>query len=653
MSVSNNKKSFDIVFLSYQEESCESNWEHLKVLAPLAKRVHGVSGILKAHKEAALVSETDFFFLVDGDNYVYRDFSFQPPFEDLDDGSIYVWRAKNPVNDLVYGYGGVKLYPKKLLLSEGLEAGTVKGDLATNLTKKYVVVEELASETRFNGSPLEAWRGAFRECVKLQLNVLNKRGHLQSSERLHIWTSKANQVPFREEVLRGARDGKSFANLIFRGNEEIKKINDFNWLNQKFSDSEKLSDRELELCFRLLIGLGTIYPDSELIGCLKGMLRALDEGDDSSFIETFFYVVSLLGDYPLLNPVRDLFEAPLSVHNQLTYASVVSKESKFWGLLELKNSLDKAEHSNVALLISQGIQVVESFPETVRVPLSLLIKEKFSYRSMRVVLNSLLENEKYSDLKIISDLSHSESSCADKINRVLNFLIYFYDDKNLRDLRSFLTRAENPIIPLSRLLNRVLGTWTSHGVKRLADRGWAHIFEDALSRGQLESKLWLIENLRPFMKEGERVMIAAGWIGVLPALMFDRMGGKVSNILSIDLDASCEQMANQFNVKAQMDGGRFMAITGDVHDFAVSESQFDWVINSSCEHIENLSSWVKSLPKGIKIAVQSNNYFDHKEHVNCSSSLEEFESQVPLSKIFYKGELKLPKYNRYMIIGER
>ncbi len=26
---------------------------------------------------------------------------------------LHVWRAKNPINDLIYGVGGVKLFPKK------------------------------------------------------------------------------------------------------------------------------------------------------------------------------------------------------------------------------------------------------------------------------------------------------------------------------------------------------------------------------------------------------------------------------------------------------------------------------------------------------------------------------------------------------------
>ena len=33
----------------------------------------------------------------------------------------HVWRSKNPVNELVYGYGGVKLLPTKLTLDMDCE----------------------------------------------------------------------------------------------------------------------------------------------------------------------------------------------------------------------------------------------------------------------------------------------------------------------------------------------------------------------------------------------------------------------------------------------------------------------------------------------------------------------------------------------------
>ena len=49
--------------------------------------------------------------------------------------------------------------------------------------------------------------------------------------------------------------------------------------------------------------------------------------------------------------------------------------------------------------------------------------------------------------------------------------------------------------------------------------------------------------------------------------------------------------------------------------------------------------------------LQSNNYFDVDEHVNCSHSLDEFAFQTPMQRVWYEGELELGHYKRFMRIG--
>jgi hypothetical protein len=115
-----------------------------------------------------------------------------------------------------------------------------------------------------------------------------------------------------------------------------------------------------------------------------------------------------------------------------------------------------------------------------------------------------------------------------------------------------------------------------------------------------------------------------------------------------------------------MDGWQFKASTLDIHNmqYPTEHTTYrangtsltltedpDTIINTSCEHILNFSSWYSNIPKGKIIALQSNNYVDIAEHINCSNSLEEFANQTPMSTIFYQGELTLEKYTRYMRIG--
>ena len=43
--------SCDVFFLSYNEEFADENFELVQLVAPHAKRVHGIKGIFNAHKE--------------------------------------------------------------------------------------------------------------------------------------------------------------------------------------------------------------------------------------------------------------------------------------------------------------------------------------------------------------------------------------------------------------------------------------------------------------------------------------------------------------------------------------------------------------------------------------------------------------------------
>jgi hypothetical protein len=61
---------YDIVFISYEESNANHNWQLLKDRFPLAKRLHGVTGLHQAHITAAHMVDTDMFYCVDGDAIV-------------------------------------------------------------------------------------------------------------------------------------------------------------------------------------------------------------------------------------------------------------------------------------------------------------------------------------------------------------------------------------------------------------------------------------------------------------------------------------------------------------------------------------------------------------------------------------------------------
>ena len=78
------------------------------------------------------------------------------------------------------------------------------------------------------------------------------------------------------------------------------------------------------------------------------------------------------------------------------------------------------------------------------------------------------------------------------------------------------------------------------------------------------------------------------------------------------------------------------------------------VINTSCEYItqEQYNTWLANAPDDVYIVLQSNNFKDPEEHVNCMSDLDEFKRKSKL-KVDLEEELELPKYKRFLICGRK
>jgi hypothetical protein len=169
---------------------------------------------------------------------------------------------------------------------------------------------------------------------------------------------------------------------------------------------------------------------------------------------------------------------------------------------------------------------------------------------------------------------------------------------------------------------------------------------DAFWRGQITSKEWLIEQLKPFVHKPSFIEIHGGWVGVLASMLF-QSEIPISYIWSTDIDPTCEPIATMMNKQEQIDG-RFKAITADI---CTVMSFGDIIINTSCEHMtqEQYETWLKRLPKDSLIALQSNNY-NLPEHVRPAMSLDEFKKQSKMNAM-WSGSLTTQMYERWMIIG--
>jgi hypothetical protein len=222
---------YDIVFISYQEPNADDNWESLKLRFPMAKRIHGVKGIHQAHIAAAKKCFTKMFWIVDGDAMIMDDFNFDYEVPSHQQDHVHVWRSKNPVNDLVYGYGGIKLFPRRMTM----HMDTSKPDMTTSITGKFKAMPQLSNVTAFNTGPFETWKSAFRECCKLSSKIIDRQKNEETENRLHIWQTVGKDRPYGEFALRGAQAGSAYGEASQGDIEALKKINDFEWLLEKFN----------------------------------------------------------------------------------------------------------------------------------------------------------------------------------------------------------------------------------------------------------------------------------------------------------------------------------------------------------------------------------------------------------------------------------
>jgi len=228
--------SYDIFHLSYREAFADETFKILKEKFPWSKRVKGVKGIFNAHKKCAEQAYTKMFYVIDADADLEQGFDFAYKPSQWDTDKIHVWRCRNPVNDLIYGYGGIKLFPTRPLR----EAKNWRIDFTTSVggSNKFRPMPLVSNTTRINTDPFTAWKSAFRECVKLSSKIIEEQKDNETDERLNTWCTKGKDRPYGEYTVHGAIAGRDYG-LKYRENPaKLDLINDFNWLQKEFDGHE-------------------------------------------------------------------------------------------------------------------------------------------------------------------------------------------------------------------------------------------------------------------------------------------------------------------------------------------------------------------------------------------------------------------------------
>lgn len=171
-------------------------------------------------------------------------------------------------------------------------------------------------------------------------------------------------------------------------------------------------------------------------------------------------------------------------------------------------------------------------------------------------------------------------------------------------------------------------------------------------KGQLKSKVWLIENLKHCVQKNksQNIVIHGGWNGVLASLLFNS-NIDVEHITNVDIDVETKGPASDICKRQEMEG-RFIHVVQDMEHFTYANVP-DIVINTSTEHItaEKYKNWLSQVPNESLIVLQNNNYYELPEHINCFNNVEDFAVHSGLGNILKKDSLELPLYDRFLLIG--
>jgi hypothetical protein len=179
---------------------------------------------------------------------------------------------------------------------------------------------------------------------------------------------------------------------------------------------------------------------------------------------------------------------------------------------------------------------------------------------------------------------------------------------------------------------------------------------DSFSHGQIQSKIWLCEQLEPYIPKKARTAILGSWYNVMGFMLLTRQPDLYQLIVGVDIDPAVKPIAEKINNGWIVEKNIIKNITSDVNDFNLQS--FNLVINCSPEHMEN-NQWFKNIVPGTTVCIQSSNVVVGDDEVwkcvNPNRSLEELTAKYPLSTHLFSDTKEIryddSGYDRFMLIG--
>jgi hypothetical protein len=176
---------------------------------------------------------------------------------------------------------------------------------------------------------------------------------------------------------------------------------------------------------------------------------------------------------------------------------------------------------------------------------------------------------------------------------------------------------------------------------------------DSMNQSQLESKLWIIQELIKLGVKPKRVAILAGWFAqyIVP-LLYDNFES-VEWVENFEIDQDVKRLSYKFNKRLKEDKKYRTLITNVMFDRI--QSGMDTIINCACEHMYPMWKFRElneTFQKNPLYILQSSNDEQHEDHINCVNSEEELIDQARIKDVIYSGSKILSNEStRFMVIG--
>ena len=180
---------------------------------------------------------------------------------------------------------------------------------------------------------------------------------------------------------------------------------------------------------------------------------------------------------------------------------------------------------------------------------------------------------------------------------------------------------------------------TARAIKKFPHR--ARDIVHSFDKKQVKCKQWLYDELSNIPIIPQRIWVAGSWYGnlLVPYLLELYPDTKIR---LHDIDEEVVYISKNIYFKD------CPMVKPDVVDCSKFEYEYSgFLINTSCEHMQPLKCRSDTY-----VALQSNDYVEIEDHINCVNSPDELADQYDVSEVYYSGSLEFEKYTRFMVIGK-